>query len=639
MDKKDMETLSRFQQIFSEDAEKINPPDTLSRDSIVALLEKAENEKVVPIAEGKRKSFRPFGKIAAVAACFLVILGIAAVARNTAGRNDLGIKNAFEGFKIDGLIKKITSKEELDIEVSEIIEDNRIKDETVPAGAPESPSSESVKSGEENAVVVEKPEKGSAAVNNSAKAADIVKYCKGCLYVLTPAIDEKTSMGTQVIKVIDVSGAKMKEVSAIALYESGAVSLSDECLEMYINGNTLAAIISRRDFSGSSSGRSSRNSTVTLYYDISDPAAPSLIKTQEQEGSYICSGLRNGRLYLITTGSVSDANPAPSLSVDGRKFVLSADREEITACENARENAYLFITETNTADTAEEASMIEILGCGANSEITACDSGIYIARQLSAVETGEMRTEIYFVSGKPGRLSLQGTYSFEGGLCAPVSAYSDTGVCLVCSAEGKMIARILTEDLKSVECEKELDFFADLPVVFIGSTAFVSDGETGYAVQFGGNDIQVLSSLPHSGAKTYSLTGGGAVEITEPSGNGQSEIRYYPENGESIKTFTLNEGTRPLIDDERALIIDSDSGSFAIPVIKSDGSEEQSAYMLFRVSGADLTFAGEFIHESSFAGDAATRAVIAGDTLYTVSGAKIKAFSVAQGSEKEAYAY
>ena len=638
MNKNDMETLSRFQQIFAEDAQRISTPESLSRDSIVALLENTQNEKTIPISQAKRSQSGLFGKITAVAACFILILGLAAIARNSAGRSDLGIRNAFEGLKFDNLIKKITSKEELDIAVSEIIEDNA-PHETVAAGTETSAGSafDSTGGAEEISIVVEKPDSGSAAVNDTAREADIVKYNKGMLYVLTPAVDSTTSAGTQVIKIIGAQeDGKMKEVSSIALYESDAVSLSDECLEMYISGNTLAAIISRRDFSGSSSEHYSRNSTVTPFYDITDPSAPALLATNEQDGSYICSELRNGKLCLVTTGSISGT---PSLTAQGRRYTLSADREEISVAENARENAYLFITETSTPSPDGDIAMLGILGCGSNSEINICDNGIYIARQLSAVDTGEKRTELYCVSGASGKLALAGTYSFSGSLCAPVNADSGDGVYMVYSQGDSMYACTLTKDLRGTGNETALDCSAALPVSFIGSTAYISDGEEGTAVHFDGSDIQISSAPVHSrNAKIFELSDGTVLEIGSSASDGGTVITYYSGDGEALDSFRLGPDISVLLGDSRALLADS-SGYFGIPVIVSAGGSERSSYILFRVSGSSVETVGEYIHEDGFAGDAATRAVMAGDTLYTVSGAKIKAFSVSSGDEIESYIY
>ncbi len=638
MNKSDMETLSRFEQMFAQDAQKISTPERLSRDSIVALLENAQSEKVVPISSAKSNRFRPFGKIAAVAACFIMILAVAALARNSTGHSDLGIKNAFEGLKIDNLIKKITSKEELDLAVSEIIEDNAARGNSA-AGTETSAGNEdiSVSAQEEASIVVEKPGSGFTAVNDSAREADIVKYHNDMLFVLTPAVDSSTSAGTQVIKIIG-TGEKggMKEISSIAPYESDAVSLSDECLEMYINGSTLVAVISRRDFSGSSSAHHSKNSTVTLFYDISDPSAPALLATNEQDGSYICSEIRNGRLCLVTTGNVSGM---PALTAQGRRYTLSADKEEIAVAENAREDAYLFITETNAAAPGGEIAMLGILGCGANSEISICENGIYIARQLSAVDTGEKRTEIYCVSDVSGRLALAGTYSFSGSLCAGVNADSGDGVYIIYSPGDSMYACTLTADLRSTGNETALDCAADLPVSFIGSTAYISGGDESRAVHFSGADIQIFTASAHAlNAKTIELTDDIVIEIGSSASDGGTLITYYSGNGDALDSFRLGPDVSVLLGDSRALIADP-SGYFGIPVIVSAGGSERSSYILYRVSGASVQTVGEFVHESSFAGDAATRAVIEGDTLYTVSGAKIKAFSVSANEEIESYIY
>ncbi len=636
MNKQDRETLSRLQSAFREDAEKMTLPDSLSQENITALLQKEAQDKVVPISKARR-SAKPYRKIITVAACFALVLVIAAVARNTAGRRNTGIRNAFEGFKIDQLIKKITSKEELDIAVSEIIEDSNARESASLSVQTSGDSSSNAKGASEAPIVVEKPEKGSLIVNDSTKEADIVKYSGGYLYVLTSAIDKETSAGTQVIKVIKTFGEKMQECASITPCTSGNVSVCDECIEMYVSGDRLAAIVSRKDFTASSSEHRARCSTVTLIYDISDPSSPSLISGTQQDGSYTFSEIANGEIRLVTTGPLSDSDSAPGVTAGSRRLTLSADKGEITLCENARENAYLLITSSGISGKDDSVSMLEILGCGANAEITACENGLYIARQMKALETGEKRTEIYYVSAASGKLSLAGTCSFDGGLAAPLNPRPDTGVCLVYDKDGGLYAEVLSADLKQTVCEADPGLPAGLDVTFIGSTAYVSDGETGKALIFTKDGITAEDAPAHpSGSEIYSMPGGAVLEIGSANSSGRTLINYYA--GGETSSYTLEAGTEPLLSDSRALLTDSE-GYFGIPVIISDSLHEESAYILFRVSGSSIEYAGRFVHESSYSGDAATRAVRAGDILYTVSGAKITAFSVQSGKQTESYIY
>jgi len=638
MNKRDEEMLLRLQKAFREDAESIETPESLSKENITALLRDVQPDNVVPLPERKPKN--PLPRIAAIAASFVLVMAVAVVARHAHNSNNLGLKGAFEGFKIDNLVKSITSKEELDKAVSEIIGTDSSAGNSAADTAGEIPQAQGAdKETAEPEIVVEKPAKAQV-VNNKGLEADIVKYSGGYLYVLTPAIDESTGAPTQVIKVIKTSSSgEMQESALIELHDAGMSDSTDECFEIQIKGSTLIALIGRRDYSRSAAGASSQNSTMTLFYDISSPESPSLIGTRSQDGAFAAFDIKGDTLWLVTTGSLSNANPVPSITEDGSKYDLSADKEEITACENARENAYLLISVCSINGAGEGSSAIELIGCGANSGISVSDSGVYISRQFAAVDTGDKRTEIYHIASEGGKLTLAGTYSLDGSLPAGINAQNDYGVYYIRNDSGKLYAGALTRDLKKANEETELDLDGNSACVFIGDTAYITGGDSGRAIRFSGGEITVSDAPAHKAdSNVYRITDKSVIEICAPGKNGATVINCYGSDGTS-SSYSLTHGEKPLLSDSRALLIDSERGVFGIPVIIPDGETEKSAYILFTVSGGKIEKTGEYIHNDNYIGDAATRAALSGNILYTVSGAKITAFTLSDAKAQAAYTY
>ncbi len=642
MDKnnRDEEMLLRLQKAFREDAESIETPESLSKENITALLRDVQPDNVVPLSGARRKPKNPLPRIAAIAASFVLVMAVAVVARHAHNSNDLGLKGAFEGFKIDNLVKSITSKEELDRAVSEIIGGNK-KAENSPAdtAGEAAPAQPADKETAEPAIVVEKPAPANV-VSNKGFEADIVKYSGGYLYVLTPAIDGSTGTPTQVIKVIKTSpSGEMQESALIELRDAGMSASSDECFEIQIKGSTLIALIGRKDYSGSDSGSDPQSSTLTLFYDISNPEAPSLMSTRSQDGAFAASDLKGDTLWLVTTGTLSNSNPVPSITEDGSRYDLSADRDEITACENARENAYLLIGACNINRAGEGTSVLELIGCGANSGISISGSGVYISRQFAAVDTGDKRTEIYHVASEGGKLTLAGTYSLDGTLPAGINAQNDSGVYYIRSDSGKLYAGALTKDLKKINEETDLGLDGNSACVFIGNTAYVAGGETGRAVRFSGGEITVSDAPAHrADSAIYRITDKSVIEICAPGKNGATVINCYGSDGAS-SSYSFTKGERPLLSDSRAILIDSERGIFGIPVIIPGSNTESSAYILFAVSGGKIEKTGEYIHDGNYIGDAATRAALSGNILYTVSGAKITAFTLSDAKAQAAYIY
>ncbi len=631
MNRQDRETLELLQKSFAQSAEKINVPESLSKENILLKLKAEDIAPVVPISSAKKRRAYPAKRIAAVAACFVLVMVIAAVARNMKGGSDLGIKSAFEGLKISELIKSVESREELDSAVRDIVESSSESKD----GAPDETggvSPKDSKPGEKPAVISQLPEVAPEEADPE-KQADIVKYSRGCLFILTSALNEKTSLATQVIRVIKTSPeGEMSILSSIELGEMSDKGYADDCFELQICGNTLVAVIERRAYSNLDSSSGSNVSTVTMFYDIADPSEPKLIKTNEQEGKFVCCEQVGNEFCVVTTDALSGENPVAAFYSDGVKASPSESRGEITVAENARENGYLFITAAPLSG-GESASMFEIIGCGPSAMVTVSDSGVYVARQLRAVGTSETRTEIYRVT-LGGSASLAGTYGFDGSLCAGLNVDNDYGVYYVYSLDEGVYAGALTFGLKSETEDEPLGIASADSAVFIGSCAYVTGEGGSREVKFSGGEITVSeSSLELGAGEIYPVSDSVVMEIS-----GAKIIRRSLKDG-SASAYSVPENMTPLLNDPRAVIADEENGLFGIPVIVSSDGGEKSAYLVISVADAETADAEIYVHNDNYIGDAATRAVISGSALYTVSGESITAFSIKDDTVLAKYEY
>ena len=82
------------------------------------------------------------------------------------------------------------------------------------------------------------------------------------------------------------------------------------------------------------------------------------------------------------------------------------------------------------------------------------------------------------------------------------------------------------------------------------------------------------------------------------------------------------------------MVIDGGEEIFAVPVIisNSETKKETSAYMVFDVSDKTLDNTMILEHSEDVAGDFASRGICTDGTFCTVSGNKVVAFSIKDGS-------
>lgn len=643
----DKQTLEFIKNELNNAAEKAEVPERLQKEFIVDMLKNGvKQEKDFSDKTGTNKIIY-LRRIASVAAAFILIcvITVAVIFKEKPFISNTD-PTAKSGYNMESPIRKIKSFDEIEEAVRNIISGNKSNDSTS--------SEKDGRKSEESEFVAAHTDAGSelnhgiidSEENSSSVAADIVKNDGKYLYIVTSSTDREKGTTSEQIKIVcAVPAESMKTVSTITLSDSS--SHKDECFEIYLNGNSLIALMKR--YSGNPSA-SKEVSTIALFYDISDPTSP--VKTREhiQDGSYVSSKIYGGKLCLITNKKLSDMGESeisiPAFSVDGIISKLGADN--ILMSVNDPEESYLFITLTDINNSSAEVGKLAILGSGSN---IYCSAGsVYVSRTFVSVEPDENGnkknlTEIYKFNCSASGIGLSGSCVLEGNV--PSSSFMDEfggnlRVASLSSNSGNIyILNNKMEIIGKLEKAFNISFIPNIKFIankayIIGSGEFtvidlsdpsapkssVSDKSNGFAL-----DLFKVSSSKYIG-------------ISRDSASGNVEITLYDisnsDSPKAVSTYTLDSGNSfPAADDGRSFMVINGKDVFGIPVISKSSAtgSEISEYILFSTADGIISPIGIFDHDSNYIGDAAVRAESIENILYTISGEEVVAFSLADASK------
>lgn len=654
MKDKDNITLAKLSDEFEKSAKEIEVPDSLLPENMMAKFKEIgkEMESESKIADAFDKSEKKTNiilmrRMLAVAASFVLIAVIAAFLRNNAGTNTIGLKSAFEGFRNDYLIKGISSNDELENIVNEIFSSDKGSKNNKEESSTEKNKIAALFSGDEKsseessapAVSVEDARNQDTdsmvcqAINSgdADRLSDTVKSSGDYLYILT-----KTN-NTEAIKVVKVNPAnEMEAVNSIPLSSSSA-NIVNDCLEIYMSGNHLIALIQRSIFVMQNDEMAEIKEVVAEYYDVTDPASIKKVCTQEQEGVYVTSRIAGGRFYLVTCKALAKGRGAvPYITLNGKDYGPQLGSEEYITATNAKEKAVMFMTAVNLDNPTQNPAKLAILGCGTNADVEISSGNVYIVRLFASEDGNEKRTEIYsFGCGANGFIK-SGTYTFNGSIIG-TPGINDAGyIRLIISQDGKYDAIALTSKLEKAGESKAFAAEDNSNVTFIGDKAFVTSKGKSVMVDFSeqGNITAKAINDITSSSSLYTLTDGNILAISTPDSEGKVNISLVTKSNGVASTYTLDGAQSVVITaDSRAIVQSKEGNMFGLPVIIMDSEGTQrSAYCVFTTANGKIEPIGVFTHESNYVGDAATRAVYQNSTLYTVSNEKITAFSIEDNS-------
>ncbi|MBR5771660.1 MAG: beta-propeller domain-containing protein [Clostridia bacterium] len=648
MKRSELDTLMQLKGAYEKDAENIKVPESLSVDRIT---EKLKQTSVDPDA-GKAGTIIRIRRITAVAAALVFVTVLTVFIRNNIRVNTAGVKNAFEGFELNKLVKNIKTDSELQNIINEILSsDKGGKTGTSAKGATEQstekPGLLSILGDEKTTEETAKVENVKATDNDSMIAqavnsgqvdclADTV-HCSGkYIYTVSEEYDERSGRNYSAVNIIRSSPPDdMFPVAKIPVTDSSSSDVIENCRGIYVNSGTLIALVERSRYamSGDGSEEAVKSSTVAVYFDISDPEQPEQTSVCEQEGTLMYAKLTGGKFYVATSKAISSdgVSSAPTLTVNGSQVQLRADKGEYTAAQNAKEKAVLFITAATPGKVDANMPKLALLGCGSKADVSAMNNTVYITRLFVSPDTGEKKTEIYSFAVKDGAISQSGTYSFDGTIVSGPGISEQGYIRLITSDGSTLSACVLTSGLKLTGENRDFAPAENVTVTYIGSKACVSAQDKTYILDFT-NPASITAAETTvfvGGSRIRQLKDGSILSVSGPDSAGKVTLSLFrSDNSGSVYIFDASQ-TALAQSDSRAIVCDEKTGIFGLPVIIHDeNGNEASAYALFDTSGGDINPVGIYTHDENFVGNAAVRAVCSGDILYTVSNEKVSAFSI-----------
>ncbi len=659
--KNDKQMLDMLRNEFKKSTESANIPLRLQKESVVAMLKNDEHKETdFSVKTGTNKSKIIAIRRLAAAAAMLAVVIAGVLAMRADGVKIIKRDTFYKSYEGAELVRSARSYEEVEVAVKEILGEKESaqqnpQTETVTAPNGESKTSfnkkealdklyegyrniaavrEAVNEVGENLYAVSSSVVGDAVMSLDDIDADIVKNNKEYLYIVTTGRNPETGSMTEQIKIVKAVPANdMKVVSTVTLSDNAVAGAFKECIEIYLKDNVLIAIMGKKDFDAEAE-------TTAVYYDISNPEKPVKIREHTQDGEYLFSSLNENSLCLVTDKrvTVSDSDLVPSFDVDGATKKLGA--ENIFISVKDPEASYIFITVTDISDFDNPVGRLAILGSG--KQFYCSESAIIATRGFVSVEPDEngafpSLTEIYRFNVSGSSISFAGSYVVEGSLVGGVS---------VSGKNGYMSAVTAVADSSNIYVfDKDMEFISGLRQIFpgkkvdgvrfIGNKGYISSADETMIIDLSAPKLpKVAGTIPSK------LFAGNLYEISETKllgistdADGSAVFRLFDvsdaENPSVSSEYKFDKVSSGLLSsDSRSVMTVSDGNIFGVPVLTNNKSGvENSVYMLFDVSDGKITSAGLCLHDESYVGDAAVRALCINGTIYTVSGEKIVAFT------------
>ena len=682
MNRKEQQILDMLNEKFAESAEDIRVPERLRKENIVKMLEESNKDFSVKTGEvidfeSKKKSKKQSQTAAirrsmSIAAMLIIVIGASLLIRMSNETTITKSEPKLNSYNAENMFKTAESYEEIRKDFESVInnqESSSPQTSTPPEG---NGSQNATVPSENNGETQETPlgELGEYVIDDNASIAelsgdapavedtltsleaDIVKVDGEYLYIVTSGLNEETNSYVDMIKVIRANPPEsMQTVSVIPLTETSVSDANNkfECIEIFLKDKTLIAIVSRRTHDITESEAYTKYQTAAIYFDISNPE--SIVKTKEvvQDGTYVAAGIYGNNLCLVTDNEIVSLsqNVIPSYFFNGTEAVTPDASGNIHMVSNSPEASYVFITLTGTQGSEAPVSSCVFLGANGKS-VLAGKQSVIIARAFVSVEADEngihnSLTELYRINISGNSVALAGSCVVEGALrCSPVIDEASGNIVFV--ATGSKHSALYVYD-SAMQFVGWLDGIAPgqkiTGVRYSDSVCYVSAGTSVTPVSLADPaKPEKLKEIEASGvgANTVSIGGGRFVEFTTDS-NGM-KINLYTINTETgfelIDSFDIKGSVKPADSDFlKGVVYSASTSTLSVPVIAYDSESEGilSHYYVFSVEGKDIRCLGIFEHSADGVGDAATRGICVGETLYTVSGKTISAFSISGNSK------
>lgn len=659
---------------------KTEVPEELRKEKIIGMLKEqkdfsCETGNVIRMdaerdnASKNRTSVVALNRIATVAAAFVIVIACVVFATMNSGVRIIRTEPGFENYNSENLIIGISSYDEIENAVRNVLgkAENVTSVTNAPSGA-DNPSSgitqpQSGAVGVTGAYVLDNSAILDAAVsvynaggdiieNITGLEADIVKNNGEYIFVVTTGVDTATGNKVETVKVIRALPAdEMTVASTVILSDTSDAKNIDECIEIYLKDNRLVAIMSRNAYVMEDKAAYEKDSTVALYYDITNPDSPVKIREHIQDGKYLTSGIsENGSLYLVTDKSVSasEKDSIPSCSVNGVQ--IKPETEDILMAVNEPEAAFTFITVTDISDFSKAVDSLAFFGSNSG-RLYVSGGSVLLSRGFVSVEADKKGvrknlTEIYRFDIGDSSVSFAGSYAVSGSLSGTPSVDEKSGLLMAVATD--------SESTSLYVLDKNMKFVSGLEGIFAGEK--IKDvkfyGEKCYVISDSKAETTIIIDLtdPEKPEKIATVSKGGLAG--KVFGTGDEVLIHIGENAKDISislldlSDPLNPGSVDLYNlsgfsgrlselDTKSIMLMPDKEILGIPVMRTDSATKStvSSYALFGFSDGAIRPLGFFNHGSEKEDGTAVRGTCIGDIFYSISGNSVVAFSIS-GEER-----
>ncbi len=682
MKKSNKETLDMLRNQFGKSIDEISVPERLQKNNMVQMLENSKTDfsdktgaiiQLDDIKRSKSASNATLRRSLSIAATLIIVIGCSLLIRMSNEVNIIKTEPTLNHYNAENMFRAAENYEEVEKAIQNILNpssaavdtDKEVTQNGNSSAAPETTAPAEQVTGsypELGEYVIDSnspdlPEDANRQPSNgiSGVQADIVKNDGKNLYILTCGKDTESGKIVDCISIISaVPADTMQVISTIKLDETAAASSTSDCVEIYLQGNTLVAILEKRSNEATENLAYTKYQTVALYYDISDAAAPVKIREFVQDGSYVTSCVQGSKLCIVTDDEISDEikNIVPSFSVNGAE-ASTPQAGNIYIATNNPQPAGVFMTACEISDSATQSEIFCAAFIGSDGDsIFVSGESFLIERafvSVNADENGEYDnlTEIYRFDITETGIALVGSYIVEGAVCGSPSVDSSTGnLRVVASGKDGSALYILNNNMELVGWYDKIFPQTKIKAVkFIETACYIvalDDEETTLIIDITAPEKpKKLAQAPSAdfSHKTVDMGGNMYIQVEVENESGINILLYdlsKPENITSADSYKILGNFKPnVIDDSRCIMLWEESKTFAIPTVSfnPETGSAVSSYVLFSYADGNLVYINSFDHDVNSNGNNATRCACIGDLLYTVSGEKVVAFSISQAKQ------
>jgi uncharacterized secreted protein with C-terminal beta-propeller domain len=512
---------------------------------------------------------------------------------------------------------------------------------------------------------------------------DIVKTDGSYIYVLSPSRLE--------FIIFEAAGKQTRELSRTVVGEQDLLTINDSLQDLYISGSTAVITINRFQGSAVSSAWPTNNpdETVVAFYDVGDPAAPTLITEFGQSGHYQSSRLYNDKLYLISsyflnsfeTNRDDPVTYIPQLIDTGTYGLMKA--VDISTMPTVQAPTYTVVA---SYDVTIHTRVDQKAVIGNASTIYMGYDNLYLGSSLFSDDVSEpyqesvytvvdyvskTETQIVRIGINDGMLDVAAQCTFDGALLNQFSLDEYEGNLRLAVTLDDSSYRILRDETHNVESYQPLDavqtnavYVLDPSLAIIGSIEGLAEDERIYSVRFTGpvgymvtfrqmdplfaidlsdpTNPTVTSELKIPGFSTYlhpfgqdRLLGFG-YDANETASNGMKLSMFDISNPFAVsELFAENVGiaNSEALYNHKAVLVDVDRNIIGFP--NSDMSGVTKSYHVYRYDDAGgfelrsaLELSGWTADYEFYYETSGTRGLFIGDYLYVLSSVYLDVFDL-----------